>query len=256
MDRSTLRRIEEKTKKSHVAHWKLAQRYADHIPAPLDNLKTNLDKSSRILLLDGLFVNIQGEDNCVHIAYDTQIGVVDYWQDCTENKQAYGYILARLKKNGYEPICVVSDGHWGIKTICEAEKIPQQFCIFHILQYLRTQLSDYGELLKGNKVLYSRMKGILKSSNIESLENKIQSFRKIVMHFETARQKRIIKWFFKVLPRATMHLSFEENVPNTTGILENLNGQIRARFKTFRGVKSQESLEKTLKILLRFRNYK
>lgn len=234
----------------------MAQKYADHIPSPLENLKNNLCNSSGILLLDGFFANIKGADNCVHIAYDTGIGVVDYWQDCTENKQAYGYILARLEKISYRPICIISDGHWGIKTLCEEERIPQQFCVFHILRYLKYQLSDHGELLKGNKVLYSRLKGILKSSSIESLEDKVQSFRKILMHFESPRQKQVLKWFFQVLPRATIHLSFEENIPNTTGLLENLNGQIRVRLKTFRGVKSQESLEKTLKILFRFRNYK
>jgi transposase-like protein len=192
----------------------------------------------------------------VHIAFDTGVGVVDYWQDCTENKQAYGYILARLAKAGYRPICVVSDGHWGIKTLCEEQKIPHQRCVFHTLRYLKEQLSENGELLNGNKVLYSRLKGILKSSTIESLEMKMQKFRTILLHFQTPKQKRILDWFFRILESATIHLSFEQNVPRTTNLLENLNGQIRARLKTFRGVKSQESLDKTLKILFRFRNYK
>ena len=207
-------------------------------------------------MLDGFYAKIRGEDNCVHIAFDTGVGVVDYWQDCTENKQAYGYILARLEKIEYKPICIVSDGHWGIKTLCEEDRIPQQRCIFHLLKYLKDQLSDNGELLRGNKILYSRLKGILKSSSIESLEMKVSNFRNIIMHFQTSKQKRVLAWFFKVLPNAAIHLSFEENVPNTTSLLENLNGQIRTRLKTFRGVKSQESLDKVLKILFRFRNYK
>lgn len=219
-------------------------------------MKKNLSLATKILLLDGIFVNIKGKENCVHIAYDTGLGVVDYWQDCSENKQAYGFLLARLKKIGYNPICVVSDGHWGVKSICEEEKIPQQYCIFHVLKYLRDQLSDHGELLKGNKVLYSRLKGILKSSNLESIELRIRRFRTIIVHFETPRQKQVIKCFFHILPRAAIHLSFAEKVPSTTGLLENINGIIRARTKTFRGVKSQESLEKILKILFRFRNYK
>lgn len=188
----------------------MAQKYANHIPSPLENLKTNIKNSSKILLLDGFFANIKGEDNCVHIAFDTAIGVVDFWQDSTENKQAYGYILSRLQAVGYKPICIVSDGHWGVKTLCEEDKIPHQRCIFHTIKYLRDQLSDHGELLKGNKVLYSRIKGILKSSSVESLEKKVQSFRKILPHFQTPRQKRILEWFFKVLPNATIHLSFEE----------------------------------------------
>lgn len=239
-----------------MGHWKLAQKYAEHIPSPIENLKSNLKNTTGVLLLDGLHVKIKGEDNCVHIAFDTGIGVVDYWQDCTENKQAYGYILARLAKNNYEPICVVSDGHWGIKTLCEEDKIPHQRCIFHILRYSRDQLSENGELIKGNKVLYSRLKGILKSSSIESLEMKVSRFRTIIMHFQTLRQRNVLNWFFKVLPNATMHLSFEKNIPRTTALLENINGQIRARTKTFRGVKSERSLGNLLKILFRFRNYK
>jgi len=239
-----------------VAHWKLAQKYADHIPSPLENLKNKLSDATGVLLLDGFFASIKGQDNCVHIAFDTGIGVVDFWQDCTENKQAYGYILARLAKVGYEPICIVSDGHWGIKSLCEEENIPHQRCIFHTLRYLKDQLSDNGELLKGNKVLYSRIKGILKSSTIESLETKVQSFRTIIQYFQTPKQRKVIEWFFKTLESSTIHLSFEQKVPRTTNLLENLNGQIRARLKTFRGVKSQDSLEKTLKILFRFRHYK
>lgn len=53
-----------------------------------------------------------------------------------------------------------------------------------------------------------------------------------------------------------MHLSFEEDVPRTSNILENLNGQIKARIKTFRGIKSEKSLNNFLKILFYFRNYK
>jgi transposase-like protein len=257
LDRSTLRRIRDRTKtKDHSWHWRSAQKYADHIPSPLQNLKTNLSKASKILLLDGIYVKIKGKDNCVHIAFDTNLGVVDFWQDCTENKQAYGYILARLTEIEYAPICVVSDGHGGIKALCKENKIPHQRCIFHILRYLKDQLSDRGELLKANKVLYSRLKGILKSSTIESLEMKATNFRTIIMHFQSPRQKRTLEWFFKALPSAVIHLSFAENIPRTSNLLENLNGQIRARLKTFRGVKSQESLDKILKILFRFRNYK
>lgn len=256
MDRSTLRRIGCKTGKSHMAHWKLAQKYADHIPSPLENLKSNIRNATGVLLLDGFFANIKGKDNCVHLAFDTGVGVVDSWQDCTENKQAYGYILARLAKVGYKPICAVSDGHWGIKTLCEEEKIPHQRCVFHTLRYLKERLSYNGELLDGNKVLYSRLKGILKSSTIESLEMKIRHFRTMLVYFQTPTQRKTLEWFFKILQSATIHLSFEQKIPRTTNLLENLNGQIRARLKTFRGVKSQKSLDKILKILFRFRNYK
>lgn len=192
----------------------------------------------------------------VHVAFDTGVGVVDYWTDCTENKQAYGYILARLQNVGYEPICGVSDGHWGIMTLLNEEKIPHQRCIFHLLRELMSYLEENGQLPDKNKVLYSRLKGILKSSSIESLETKVTNFRRLLPYFQTPKQRKTIAWFFRVLPNGVMHLSFKEKIPRTTGLLENVNGQIKTRLKTFRGVKSEESLNRTLKILFRFRKYK
>lgn len=106
------------------------------------------------------------------------------------------------------------------------------------------------------KVMYSRMKGIFKTTKIEKLPLKIDSFRKLQTCWETPAQKRILKWFWQKVQFAVMGLSFEENVPRTSNMLENINGQIEARLKTFRGVKSEQSLNKILKILFYFRNYK
>lgn len=53
-----------------------------------------------------------------------------------------------------------------------------------------------------------------------------------------------------------MFLSFEAGeVPTTTGLLENLNGQFKARIKTMRGMKSEQSLD-NLSRLFHFHNYK
>jgi len=77
-----------------------------------------------------------------------------------------------------------------------------------------------------------------------------------VIYRHTCSCESILKWFWDILPHAVLHLSYRENVANTTGLLENLNGQIKQRIKTFRGVKSEDSLNKLLKILFYFRKYK
>ncbi len=69
-------------------------------------------------------------------------------------------------------------------------------------------------------------------------------------------KQSILNWFWKILPNAVLHLSYEENVPNGTNLLENLNGQIKTRLKTMRGIKSEKSLNNLLKILFYFRKYK
>jgi len=117
LDRSTLRRIEEKTGVNFSSKWRQSQKYAESLQTPLNHLKKNLSKASKILLLDGKHVNILGESVCVHIAYDTAIGVIDYWIDDTENKTAYTYVLRRLKDFKYEPICVISDDHSSITPL-------------------------------------------------------------------------------------------------------------------------------------------
>jgi len=216
--------------------------------------------ASRILLLDGKYVSVLGQSICVHIAYDTSIGVVDFWIDDAENKTAYSYILRRLKDCGYEPVCAVSDDNSCISTLLAEENIPHQLCIFHLLRSLRKMLSGSAaanaEMLPRYQVMYSRIKGVFKTKSIDDLPERINQFRKLQFAWTTYKQRYVLDWFWDKLPHAVMGLSFAEKVPRTNNLLENLNGQIEQRLKTFRGVKSEKSLNKILKILFHLRKYK
>jgi len=255
LDRSTLRRIQEKTQISYVGKWKQAQGYARHIPHPLQNLIRNQNKASGILLLDATFTKADGEDCAIMIVYDTGIGVIDYWIDCTENKTSYSYLFQRLDKANYKPICVVSDGHFSILPILEERNLPHQRCIFHLLQTLRRMLMKDGNWKHPkDQILYSRIKGILKTNCIEDLPERINQFRAFEKIFPGRNE--VFKWFWSIVVSGTLHLSYIENIPRTTALLENLNGQIKQRLKTFRGIKSEKSLYNLLKILFYFRKYK
>lgn len=259
LDRSTLRRVQERTGISFVGKWKQVQRYAKYIPTPLKHLEQNISEATGILIMDGKFDKVKGKNICTHIAYDTGVGVIDYWIDETENKTAYWYMLRRLEEIGYKPIICVSDGHSAITSVLEDKNIPNQRCIFHLIKEMRACLirrTQNNEIPKPYKVLYSRIKWILKTKKIGDLPQKIEQFRKVIPCFHTSKQKELIKWFWKVLPNAVLHLSYNENIPRTSNLLENLNGQIEQRVKTFRGIKSEDSFRKILKILFYFRNYK
>jgi len=240
-----------------MGKWKQVQRYAKHISFPLKHYARNKDSATYILVLDATFTKIKGEDRAVMIAYDTGIGVVDYFIDNTENATAYSLIFQNLSQAGYHPICVVSDGHDSILSLIKERNLPHQRCVFHLLQELRRKLSkgNENELCEKNRILYSRIKGIFKTRKIENLPMRVNKFRlKTAPLFHD--KAGILRWFWKVLPNAVLHLSYTEKVPNTTNCLENLNSQIKQRIKTTRGMKSERSLDNLLKILFYFRNYK
>lgn len=163
-----------------------------------------------------------------------------------------------MTEQGYKVKCIVSDGHWALESIIEEENFPHQRCIFHIIQNLQQQLTINGELKGSYRVLYSRLKYVLKSPTIEKLATRVDKLRIYTnLAFLTPKQLKTLKFFFQTLHNATLHLSFTDlEVPRTNNRLENLNGQIKARLKTFRGVKSEDSLNKILKIIFKFRNFK
>ena len=240
-----------------MGKWKQVQEYAQQVQIPLKNYLKNKDKASHILVLDATFTKIKGVSRAILIAYDTEIGVIDFWIDYTENATGYSVIFQHLDAVKYKPICVVSDGHESILSVVRERNLPHQRCVFHLLRELRRKLGKRREAeLRGkNRVLYSRIKGLFKTKKIEDLPERIDHFRTKV---EPLFQDRIgiIEWFWDVLPNAIMWLSYEEEVPRTSNILEGLNGQIKQRLKTMRGMKSEKSLYNLLKILFFFRNYK
>lgn len=255
LDRSTLRRIEERTDVNFTAKWRRAQVYAKHIPFPLMHYVKNRERASHVLLLDATFTRVKGEDRAIMIAYDTGIGVLDYWIDVTENATAYFLIFQHLDGVGYQPLCVVSDGHDSITTVLRDRNLPHQRCIFHLLKNLKYILMVQGEFREPKDLLlFARIRWIFLAPAIEDLPRRLELFRVFERAFSGRR--KVFEWFWKVLPEAVLHLSYAKPIPRTTTLLENLNGQVKQRLKTMRGVKSEKSLRNLLKILFYFRKYK
>lgn len=243
-----MRRIETRTEVNFSSKWRLAQKYADHTSSPIIHYIRNKERATHILLLDTIFIKVRGEERAVLIAYDTGIGVIDYWIDVSENATAYSVIFQHLDKAKYDPICVVSDRHTSIVQVVKEKNLPHQLCVFHLLKQLKEWLTIAGEFrLPKDMLLYNRIYYIFMANRIEDIPRLIEEFR--VFQNAFSGRKSVFKWFWEVLPNALMHLSYEEKVPRTTAYIESLNKRLRQRFKTFYGVKSEESLRKTLKIL-------
>ena len=59
-----------------MGKWKQVQQYGEHIASLVDVHSKSFSKSKGILLLDGTFLTVHGEDRVILIAYDTILGVV------------------------------------------------------------------------------------------------------------------------------------------------------------------------------------
>lgn len=232
------------------------QQYALHIPSPLEHLKKLIGFASGVLVLDATFVGVHGEDTSILIAYDTGLGVVDYLIGSKEKKEGYSCIFEKLKEVGYEPLCVVSDGHVGLVSLIQEKGYSHQRCVVHLLWELERLLGKRrGHELRGrNRDIYFLVRNIWMTKAIGEIPQKLCHFRKHEHYFRG--KLWLLEWFREVTPYALMHLSFEGKVPYTTNIIENMNGQIKQRLKTTRGMKSRESLHNLLKIFFYFKNYK
>lgn len=232
--------------RSAMSAWRDEQKAGKSILTPLDFFKRHKKCASGILLLDGKFLNIRGTERCEHLAYDTHIGLVNNWMDDTENSTAYWHMYAELKEAGYSLRAIVSDGHIGIAKLTEEEKIPHQRCVFHLLQDIRYFLGIRNDEISGNWILFQRLRHILLSPTLEKFVENLEFFRKYTsLLFEN--KKSILKWFYKNLEAAMMHLSFTDGeVPRTSNQIENYIGQVEQRLKTMRGFKSEISAKNTL----------
>ena len=217
----------------------------------MENLHKNIKSASFVLLLDATWIRVLAHDKAILIAYDTSIGVVDYLIRNSESKHGYATIFRRLAKIGYKPICVVSDGHTALESVIKTLNLPHQRCVVHLLRDLERLLGKrMNKKLEGiNKRICYTFKNVWFTKRIEDIPEKIAKIR-------FRKKKWIVEWFKKTLADAILHLSFEEKVPYTTNLLENINGQIKQRVKTMRGMKSKTSLHNFLKILFYFRFYK
>lgn len=206
-------------------------------------------------MLDAIHINVRGKERAVLIAYDTGIGVIGYWIDESENVMGYSVLFQQLDVVGYKPICVVSDRHVSIVKVVAEKNLPHQLCVFHLLKNLKQWLTIAGEFRQPKDVLlFDRIQHIFMSNRIEDVPRRIDRFRLFQAAF-TGRSA-IFDWFWDVVPHALLHLSYEQKIPRTSNHIENLNKRIRQRLKTFYGVKSEDGLRKTLKMLFYFQERK
>lgn len=241
----------KRTKSHYWTKWRKALEYADHIPSPAEKLRKNLHRVSRVLLADKIHVRVKGEDRHVHLACDTEIGVIDYLTFKHEDESTYSALLGRIEETGYRPIICVGKMNEPLQSCLQARKIPYQTCIISLLAKLRNIIRENPRRVnfpEDFKELYQMMKNIFIAANHKELLICLNKLREVLPAFSSDKHQKILAWFWQNLETATTRLKFKKNIPISIEMLENASSAVQTRITKFRGIKSEQSLDKVLKI--------
>ena len=171
-----------------------------------------------------------------------------------ENKIDLVIHFSQLKENGYKLKVLVRDGN---KRIQEAVKhvyglIPAQLCHKHFLdkfdekiacKELRREREDIIELK-------NRVCSIIRVNDIELAIRRMNEFARNKNRFITSKTtQELIDKFMANFENLTMFLQYPKNfVPTTVNISENMNNQLKMRFKPMNSFQSVITAENYLKL--------
>jgi len=207
---------------------------------------------SEIILLDGKHFRIKKKPYTFYVAFDGIKRRPICWVLLPryELRAGYDLILSSLKRGNGSILVVISDGHKGLAASVQDYYFLaiHQRCAFHVLQEVYRKLGGRWFLATGSgKEIWPIM-------------------RKIALEFDEeikAREYlRQMKRKYPQYPRAFFIL--EKNlsgvyqfakrpnlpIPRTSNLIENFMGFLEQRLKTFRGVKTPESLIKIITSLI------
>jgi transposase-like protein len=223
----------------------------------LARTKRLLEECDHVLIVDGKHVRIRGVVHTLFVAWDRGLGKPIHYllKEGGEKDLWYWKLLIDLRHIGYEPKAFISDGVLSFKELVADmyPELPHQRCAVHVFLAARgktgrskrhaERISDFIELLKC--ILWAR-----------SLSEARRRFKKIwLIRGLTRRERFVLKFLYPTLLqcfKCTDPKWKKLKLPRSSNAIENVMGQIEARFKTRRGAKSLKATEILInEILLR-----
>lgn len=160
-----------------------------------------------------------------------------------------------LKNNGYDLQVLVRDGNERITKAAEivySRPIVTQLCHKHFIAKMEVIEASKEHIFERDKVseLKSRIWFIIRAHTIEESIGRMDEFLLIQKFFQTSEvMEYLVNRFIRDFEELTTYLQYPKGfVPSTSNVAENMNGQLKARFKSMKGFKTIQSAENYLKL--------
>lgn len=252
LDGSSLRRLGERWQVSHMTAWRRIQKTFVSNIAVEKLIVLMRPPYSRIILLDAKHFQIQKEPYTIYVAFDSIRKKPICWilLPRYELRKGYDRIFTFFHKENCLIEAIISDGHKGLAASV-GDYYPltiHQRCAFHVLQEVYRRLGGRWFLATDSgKKIWPIMRKIALGFNNEIMARKyLQRKKRKYPEYHQA---------FLVLQRSLSGIyqftkKPELPIPRTSNLIENFMGHLEHRLKTFRGVKTPNSLIKIITSLI------
>jgi len=254
-DRSTYERLGVRWNVHRSTAYRRVQRALKRKRSLLERTKKYLALCDGVLVLDGKHLRIHGKLWTLFVAWDRGFKRPVHYilRKGGEGDVPYWRLLVDLKRLGYVPKGFVSDGILSLKELLSDSYplLPHQRCTVHIFLAARSKVAHGKRQTEHTDDFIELMRMILWSRTLREAKRRIRTLWEL--HGLTRNERRALEYIWPTLPqcfvcrdRRFRHLK----LPRSSNAIENVIGQIEARLKTRRGIKSDVSIELLVNELL------
>jgi transposase-like protein len=221
----------------------------------LERTKRNLPSCDGILVLDGKHLRIQGKLWTLFVAWDRGFKKPVHYilKQGGEGEIPYWRLLVDLKRLGYPFKGFVSDGIISLKELLSElyPELPHQRCTVHIFLAARAKVATGRKISERSKGFTELLRMILWSRTLREAERRTEKLWKLPGL--TRGERNTLEYIWPTLPQCFVCCDKRFrylHLPRSSNSIENVIGQIEARLKTRRGIKSEASMELLVNELL------
>ena len=256
-DRSTYQRLGERWRVHRSTAYRRVQRALKRRRTLLERTRRNSALCDGVVILDGKHLRIQGNLWTLFVAWDRGFKKPIHFvlRKGGEGEIPYWKLLIDLKHIGYVPKAFVSDGIMTLKEFLSDmyPYLPHQRCTVHVFLAARSKIAaDKDKRTRERSVDFVELLRLLLWSR--TLREAKDRFNKLWRNQElNTKERNVLRFIWPALPecfvcrdRRFRHLK----LPRSSNAIENVIGQVEARLKTRRGIKSDVAMELLVNELL------